>query len=248
MDIPWITDTLFLSNQGNHFMKWWTPIISNKIHHSREATLLIHIMTKQTSSKTRLPHQLTWNIQKHDQSQTKTIPKKNHMPTKNQTTFPTHRLNKKNVASYYKIVTSTFQSYCNNPKPTPKTEFVSTRKKNYQLTEKTKLAPKESISKQDKSRNDTSTLQSLHDIPDIFPAALYKNTHRKQTFNASLNAKLTALQDIVTRIHRLDFANFKNSEKNLTINITMQCTIFSNFSLLKNSLQKDIENVIGCTI
>ena len=129
MDIPWNTDTLFLSDQGNHFMKWWTTIISNEIHHSRQATSLIHIMTKQTSSKTRLPYELTWNTPKQDQSQTKTIPKMNHMPTKNQTTFPTHRFNKKNLASYYKIVASMFQSHCTNPKPTPNTEFDSTPKK-----------------------------------------------------------------------------------------------------------------------
>ena len=52
--------------------------------------------------------------------------------------------------------------------------------------------------------------------------------------NASSDAKFTALQDYVTRIQRVDFANRKKSKtKDLPVNITMQCTIFPTFSQLK---------------
>ena len=89
----------------------------------------MHIITNETSRKTWLLHELTGNTGKDGQSEGKSIRRKNDMPTHNQSNLATHLFNSKDVVSYYKIVVSIFESYCKNPKPTPKTEFGSRRHK-----------------------------------------------------------------------------------------------------------------------
>ena len=137
------------------------------------------------------------------------------MPTHNQSTFAIYPSDRKNVVSYYKIVISMFQTYSDNPKPMPKTGFGSRCHKELTTIRNNETQAGRIDFEKVKSLNDRSTLEFLHDICNIFPAAFHIRIHCKKTLNASFDAKFTALRDYVTRIERVDFENPKKSEKKI---------------------------------